>query len=440
MIPSLRQTLKMSLAVVCLGASLAFSLECSADEDIQQSSPLTTQPLTLSEAETAALTNNPSLAELQARIASSRALSIQAGELPDPKLGLGLVNVPAETFRLDDEPMTQILVGLSQTFPYPGTLDLRQELELNRSRSLSWEKKALRAELTRQVRRTWLEGFFQDRALEVIEENLSLFQELLTIARNQYSVGQGLQQDILLAQLERDRLLDDRARLSEARERTDSRLAELMAAKQSEYDLPETVPELPWPPSQQRMLAQLKKHPLIQAEQSRVERQKTAADLARKEYYPDFGLEVSYGHRRAEEPDGDRRSDFISARLSVDLPVFPKNRQDRRLEAARQEAIAAERKRDSLRLSLTRRIREQWSALKRTRQRAELFAEVIIPESEQTVQADTAAYMTGKLGFLELVRARLRTFEHQLSLWRLRIQAKQARADLLFLAQGGDES
>lgn len=395
--------------------------------------------LPMSRAEKTALQNNPSLQGLQAQVAASRQRSVAAGQLPDPKLSLGLSNLPVDTFNFDQEPMTRTpQVGLQQSFPYPGTLDLRRERELKQSEILRWQKQDLGAELVRQVRSAWLDRYFVARALQTIDKNLGLFDELLSIARSQYAVGIGLQQDVLLARLERDRIRDDRKRLQDEAARLESRLAELMAVDQAGFRLPESMPELPEPPGAEELAAGISGHPMIRARQAAVRKSESGIALAEKEFYPDFGVNLSYGHRRDRDDSGDTRPDFFTAMVTMDLPLFTGKRQEKRLAAARLDRTAAQRQRRSKLLELRRLIASSWSALRLTRERVELFETTILPESRQTVEADISAYVSGSLGFLEVVRARLRTLQNELALWRLRVKVEKAKADLLYLAEQGE--
>jgi len=395
-------------------------------------------PLTLERAEARALAAHPSLAELAARIRAAEARATAAGALPDPRLTVGATNVPVDTFDLDQEPMTQLRVGLSQDLPAPGTLDLKAQKEAQQGAAYRARLADTRADLTRRVRSAWLERFYLDRALAELKENLALFEELLAIARSQYRVGKGLQQEVLLAQLERDKLLDQRAELRRRRAAVDSRLGELLARGRIDFHLPQALPELPDPPAREALTAALADHPRLRTVAARIDRRSTDVALAEKAYYPDMGVDLAYGHRPGSAPDGDPWADFATLQFRMSLPLFTHDRQDKRLAAALAEKTALERRRRRTRLELERAVRTQWAALEAARSRQRLYAESILPESEQTVEASVAAYTTGRLDFLNLVRARIQDFEHQLQRWRLRVDAAQAQAELLYLASGED--
>ncbi|HBM09090.1 MAG TPA: hypothetical protein DD403_13450, partial [Pseudomonas sp.] len=76
--------------------------------------------LTLEQALSLAEQQAPSLAAQTANLHAARSAAIPAGELPDPKLRLGLQNVPIEgdtRWRLDEEAMTMQMVGVMQDVP-----------------------------------------------------------------------------------------------------------------------------------------------------------------------------------------------------------------------------------------------------------------------------------------------------------------------------------
>ena len=84
--------------------------------------------LTLDEAEALALAYEPGIEARLSRASALREEAVAAGERPDPMLQLGALNLPVDSFDLDQEPMTQLRVGISQQFPQGDTLALRRAI------------------------------------------------------------------------------------------------------------------------------------------------------------------------------------------------------------------------------------------------------------------------------------------------------------------------
>ncbi|MCK5663387.1 MAG: transporter, partial [Thiotrichaceae bacterium] len=82
--------------------------------------------LTLQSAIELAVLDNPNLAQIRARSDALAAIPPQVGSLPDPVISLNALNLPVDTFDTAQENMTQIQGGISQVFPFPGKLALRE--------------------------------------------------------------------------------------------------------------------------------------------------------------------------------------------------------------------------------------------------------------------------------------------------------------------------
>ena len=83
--------------------------------------------LSLEAARTRALANNPGLAEMRERYRALVEVAPQQGALPDPVVSIAAANFPWDEFDRNQEPMTQLQLGVSQTFPFPGKRDLAEE-------------------------------------------------------------------------------------------------------------------------------------------------------------------------------------------------------------------------------------------------------------------------------------------------------------------------
>ncbi|MDH3561484.1 MAG: TolC family protein, partial [Gammaproteobacteria bacterium] len=308
---------------------------------LSSSSLPVTAALTLAEAEQIARGDDPAVAASQARTQALREDAIAAGQLPDPKLKAGLSNMPLDNLDIDLEPMTQVILGVEQAFPRGATLKHRQ-------RQVEWKAASEQAKaddesrkLVREVRSNFLELYYQLEAERVVINTRALFAQLVDITQAHYATGRVSQQDVLRADLELSRLDDRATRIRNEQEKARATLTKWIGSSSSQT-LDPRFPELPDLPSEQDLAAALEQHPVIQAESARIESHNQAVQIAREQYKPGWGVGLEYRKRFGENPDGSDRSDMMAAMLSVDLPLFPKKRQDRRLAASLQEAEAAQ--------------------------------------------------------------------------------------------------
>jgi len=172
--------------------------------------------LTLDMAVKAAQRNDPWLTGNRHIQDAYQSKSIAAGTLPDPKVNIGLANMPMDTFDFGQEGMTQFKVGVSQMFPRGESLALRQQqLELIASQ-YPFQREDRKAKVAVTSGQLWLDVYKAQESIALIESNRGLFEQLSDIAQASYStaLGKSRQQDIVRAQLEVTRI-DDRLNVIE---------------------------------------------------------------------------------------------------------------------------------------------------------------------------------------------------------------------------------
>jgi hypothetical protein len=83
--------------------------------------------VSLEQAITLAQQNDPWLHGSRLKQSAVENRSIASGTLPDPKVSLGIMNLPTDTWDLDQEGMTQLKVGVSQMFPRGDSLEIKKD-------------------------------------------------------------------------------------------------------------------------------------------------------------------------------------------------------------------------------------------------------------------------------------------------------------------------
>jgi cobalt-zinc-cadmium efflux system outer membrane protein len=416
-----------TLALILIAGGLATARIAAANPS--------TEFLTLAQAEQIALTANPALASVVANAEAMATIPSQAGALPDPRLGLNAMNLPVDTFDLDQEPMTQMQVSLSQAFPFPGKRGLRREAAEHEAAAASAAIGEQQLIILGEVRATWWKLFALDRSLANVRENQGLMRDFVEIARTKYKVGAGLQQDVLLAQLELSRLLNDELQLVSRRDAAAAAFNALLD-RPSAYTvhiapIPENdhLPELP--PENILLDTAVRNRPLLAGHRELIEAARDRADLAKKDYYPDFQLGAAYGFRSANDRvTGEDLPDFLSIMFSVSLPIYSGSRQDKAMQQRSKELTQRQfMLGDSLR-SVEATIAQQRARYIAAREQVLLFSTAILPQAEQTVESMLAGYQVNEVDFLNVVNAELRLFNSQVSYWEALGNAKASLAQL----------
>ncbi len=386
-----------------------------------------TEPLLLDEAVNRALATNPGLAVIDARAKALGEIPSQLETLPDPVLSINIANLPLENLSFDQEGMTQLQIGISQALPYPGKLALRAEVAQQMATAATADVEEKRLQLVRDVKSVWWNLFYLDRALEVIARNQVLLGQFVNVAETRYTVGRGLQQDILLAQLELSKLSDSTLRVRNRRENEVIRLNVLMDQPiTNSVLLPIVVDEslsiLSQPEvllkqadvTRARLVAQTQ---LVGAAHSRV-------GLAKKDYLPDFKLGAMYGLR------GGERADLGSIKFSTNLPLYTGSKLSRAVDQRNAEWMQQKYHLQDQRQLVASQVFRAISDYERSVERTQLFQKEIIPQARQTVDAMLAGYQVGKVDFLNLVRSQTTLYNYETQYWKALSMANQALARL----------
>jgi len=382
--------------------------------------------LTLVEAEHLALTIDPLIARNEAlqRSLSSRAVS--ANTWPDPKIRFGVVNVPTGSYKLDEEAMTQSVIGISQALPpYGMTRATSARLNaLSEGQQAAVEERVLN--VRRQVRRVWLELYYQYQARGLVEESESVFEQLAKITQYQYRAGRGNQQHVVRAQLELSLLQDRKISIDTEIESSRATLAKWIGTVEGELDM--GLPELPPVPNVAQIRASLDKHPALVQKESDMKAARHGIEIEESRYKPSWMVDVSYGKRDAV-PD-----DVVSAMVKIDLPLFTGARQDKQVEASRALLIAEQQNANEKHRDLLESLENNSSNYQKITERLKYFETMLIPQAEQNTKAALNAYPSGVSDFGELVRARLTELESRLKQLRLIVNREKSKVDLLYLA------
>jgi len=388
--------------------------------------------LSLQEAERIALDLDPMTKAFAARADAYTEQAVADGQLPDPKLKLGTMNVPVDSFDVAQEPMTQLQVGLVQSIPPGETLRYRREY----TEALSDVETARRYDqalkVLRDVRTRYLEVYYQNQAEDILHKNRALFAELLNTTQRQYAAGRNNQHEVLRAQLELS-LVDDRIlEVDRAKEVAIGDLAKYLTLQQSSRTVTDTFPVMPALPPEPQISERLPQHPLMRVEDASVLASKKKINEVEQQYKPGFNIDVTYGNRFGNTA-GVGRPDMLSAMVMVDLPLFTGKRQDKRLSAARSQSQAMQYARTDRLYELTSMLEREYANWDRLNDRLELYQQRAVSDARSNTESTLRAYQSDIADFTTLMRAQLLELNTQLDLLRVRVERAKVQARLLYL-------
>jgi len=373
-----------------------------------------------------ALQNSPNIAALQARYMAMSKIPSQKAALPEPRLAINAVNLPIDSFALNQTPMSQIQLGISQMLPFPGKLSLSQQSAKQEANAAESNIQNARRQLKLHISRLWWQMFYLEKALVTINHNSELLKQFVDIAQTKYQIGQGQQQDVLLAQVEANRLLDTESKLLSQRNAVQAKINSLTGRKQNQTIRISPIISEQLPKIDQTKLDYLlaeKQRPDFIQKRAKIQAAKIRVDLAKKTYYPDFKLGAVYGWREAE-------TDFASVLFSMNLPINTTNRQDSLRDQRNQELLQQKYRMQDMRNNLAAEINTALFNYQQAKKQSTIYKNNILPQSQQTVDAMLAGYQVNKVDFLNLIRSQMTFFNYETQYWQALSIAKQALAEL----------
>ena len=373
---------------------------------------------------------------LQSKAENVRALYAEvpfAGSLENPRLGFGLANIPTDTFDLDQEPMTQKQIFISQKFPWFGKLELAEQIAgLDAARAAALYQ-ADQLKVVRQLTQLWFDLDFTGHSLMTNLRLKELITQILRIAETRYATGDGLQQDILEAQVQLSKLINERIDLKGQERKLLSSIGELlnsngMYTREIQLKSPQIIE--PQEDTMQLVQQALLNNPILLAETIAEERARQKVALAEKDYGPDMDFRLSYGQRE-DDPVSDRsRADFFSAVVTFSVPLWQATRQDSKLEAMEIRQTAAEKSIQSFKNTLPHRINSLVSDINAAQENANLLEEALTLQADQLAEASLSSYSVGKVDFNTMLRARVNTLRFELQALKYRYTALKKSAEL----------
>ncbi len=437
--------MKPSLLALCISVSALVATPVMAQSSTATSGQLLSQsdPLTLLIEQ--ALANDASRKQIFAQSQAMRESGVAASTLMDPKLKVGFGGLPVDSFKFDEDPMTNISVGLMQQFERGSTLELQSKKASQQADGMALQVAAREREVANGITQLWLELGYQQQAERVLLENQRLMRELESFISTNYSIGKSEAQDLLNAQLQVSQLEEKLQANQQMQRRILSQMSEWLGSEwlYQQRDLKATN-QLNWD-ALERLLsassttqhfAQLAQHPMVQMANANIAVSQTQVELAEQSYTPQFGVEVMYAYRQANNMKGEPASDLVSAYLTMDIPLFTGNRQDRAHAAAQYQVGAAQSQKDLLLAQMNAKVNALLVDRSNLDQRLERYQNTLLEQAKARTKAVERGYQNSTAQFNDVIAATRDELAVELESQRLLTDLNQVNSNLAMLLGG----
>jgi outer membrane protein TolC len=323
----------------------------------------------------------------------------QAGALPDTQIMLQHLSVgsPRPFAGYTNSDFAYMGLGVAQEFPWPGKRALRTQVAGAQADAMRAQSGTVSRIVTEQVKMSYFKLAYLQATLDILLRDDKLLAEMEQTAESRYRVGQGNQQEVLKAQLQHTRILQEINLHHREQGELQAQLKQLLGRTQDSPDIAtETLRERTLPLSASELLQQARQNnPEINARERLVQRADLQTELARKEFRPDLGLQYMYQNT-------DRKfRDYYMLTFTVTLPNRGRKRAELAEATENRQTAAAE-----LTTEVQRRMAEvqnQFVIAKTSTEQLKIFREGLLPQAAATFHAAITAYQANRQDFETLL-------------------------------------
>ena len=372
-----------------------------------------------------ALRQNPAIQAARQALEAKRALILPARTLPDPLISFQTMGNLVPPSLQTGDPSSGRTLSIEQEVPYPGKLGLQGKIAETEAQAESWNYEQTRREVVAELKLAYYDLYLIHQSIETVQKDKSLLEDVARIADARYRVGQGLQQDVLKAQVEVSRLIDRLTVLEQQKGVAEAMLNRLLyrptdtpmarPAPFGKATLRYSFPEL-------SRLAETAFAPLKMQERE-IDRGQYAVQLARKQFRPDFAFGFTYFNRSA-------LPEMYGLMVSARLPLYYWRRQRPELASATASLLGAQKQRESIGSLLILKLKDAYLKATTSERLMELYLGGVIPQATLSFESATAGYQVGRVDFLTLVDNLVTLLEYELRYHQALTEYQKALAEL----------
>ncbi len=370
--------------------------------------------------------NNPDILAARRGWQAATQVPSQVSTLPDPQVTVQSFSVgsPRPFAGYSNSNFAYIGLGVSQDFPYPGKLKLKGEAA-QQDAAISRDKlDAVRRSVLQQLKEAYFQTAYIQQTLEVLDRNGKLLDQIEKIADARYRVGQGKQQDVLKAQLEKTKLLREVAHHHELMGTQQALMLKLLNRPPGSPEITtEPLVETPLRYTSDELLEKVRaQNPDIASQQESVKKQSLQVEMARKDRYPDFSVQYMWQRTGPSFPS------YYMLTFSARLPIYRRRKLNPEMTQAVEELNRSQREYESQVQTAYFDVRNEYIAAETASQMLKIYREGLIPQALATYQSGLASYQTGSLDFESLFSTFLDVLNFDGEYWKTLMEHETALA------------
>ena len=369
---------------------------------------------------------NPQIAASFHAWQGSRNVPRQVSALPETQVSVQQFSVgsPRPFAGYSNSNFAYIGIGASQDIPYPGKRQLRAQVAERESDSMEAQTDSVRRMGVGNLKIVYFKLAYIQQAVGVLEKSDQLLNQVEQATEARYRVGQGNQQDVLKAQLQHTKILQEIAHHHQEEGLLEAQIKQQLGRSQDSPDIvAESLSARSLSFSAPALFEKAGEHnPDVRSKQASIAQQETQVELAHKNFRPDFNVQYMYQHT-----NGDTR-DYYVATFGVRLPN--RGRQKAELAQAQQNQERARRELDSESQRVLSEVQQQYVRAKTSEERLKIYSDGLVPQSEATFRSALSAYQSNRQDFESLLSSFLDVLNLDLEYRNELVEHESALAEL----------
>ena len=365
---------------------------------------------------------------------SEHALSTQRNavqSLPDPRVSVGMLNVPTDGLALNEQAMTQLKMGVSQMLPRGDSVALQRNALAAKAAEQPARRALRKADVTRAISLAWTDIIILHNSTELVTEQLNLLEQLTTAIENNYASSSGASQYDVLSMEVLHTALEDRLESLVAEQQsaiaglsnwlTPSQQSVLREIKPNQADqrwLAALIEKSLLPAQQSALLERLQQHPLIVSRNALIDVQKIKQQQVASSFDPQWEFNASYAYRQ-DATNNTSRADFVSVGMSVDVPLFSREVKEAALAATFAETESLETEKRLVIQQQLSEVNQLYARYPALHSRINRYQHTLLPLRQQHYDAALNAYTTASGSFSDVMQSHLALIDDQMKLLNL---------------------
>jgi len=342
---------------------------------------------------------NPQIAASFHAWQASRNVPKQVSALPETQLSVQQFSVgsPRPFAGYSNSDFAYIGFGASQDIPYPGKRQLRAQVAEHEADSMEAQTDSVRRTVVGNLKMVYFHLAYIQQTLGVLQRSDELLNQVQEATEARYRVGQGNQQDVLKAQLQHTKILQEIAHHHQEEGLLEAQIKQVLGRSQESADIVVdtlTLRTLPYSAADLLQKAR-EQNPDVHSKQASIRQQETQVELAHKNFRPDFNVTYTYEHT------ADKFRDYYMATFGIRLPN--RGRQKSELAEAEENWERARQELDAESQRVFSEVQQQYVRAKTAEERLKIYSDGLVPQSEATFQSALSAYQSNRQAFESLL-------------------------------------